>query len=129
MLLVLALKLSSAIRGFLNRQDAIKIAYYRGLLASQAGTTKKGAMIAVATSMEDAMELCDLPAFEGRLCVAACNSPSSVTLSGDADAIEEAALIFEEEKKFARHLKVEKAHHSHHMLHCSGTYVEALRSC
>ena len=115
--------------GFLNRHDAIKIAYYRGLLASQAGTTKKGAMMAVGTSMEDAIELCDLPAFEGRLCVAACNSPSSVTLSGDADAIEEAALIFEEEKKFARRLKVEKAYHSHHMLHCSGTYVEALRSC
>lgn len=115
--------------GFLDRYNAIKIAYYRGLVASQAGTTKKGAMMAVGTSMEDAMELCDLPAFEGRLCVAACNSPSSVTLSGDADATEEAASIFEEEKKFARPLKVDKAYHSHHMLPCSSAYVEALRSC
>ncbi|KAL8900164.1 MAG: hypothetical protein Q9192_001207 [Flavoplaca navasiana] len=85
--------------------------------------------MAVGTSMEDAMELCDLSTFEGRLCVAACNSPSSVTLSGDADAIEEAALIFEGEKKFARRLKVEKAYHSHHKLRCSSTYVEALRNC
>lgn len=115
--------------GFLNRHEAIKIAYYRGLFASLAGTTMKGAMLAVGTSMEDATELCGLPAFEGRLCVAACNSPSTVTLSGDADAIEEAASIFEEEKKFARLLKVEKAYHSHHMLPCSEAYVEALRSC
>ncbi|KAL8923718.1 MAG: hypothetical protein Q9208_004470 [Pyrenodesmia sp. 3 TL-2023] len=115
--------------GFLNRHEAIKIAYYRGLFASLAGTTIKGAMMAVGTSMEDATELCGLPAFEGGLCVAACNSPSTVTLSGDADAIEEARLIFEEEKKFARLLKVEKAYHSHHMLPCSDAYVEGLRNC
>ncbi|KAL8701231.1 MAG: hypothetical protein Q9224_000596 [Gallowayella concinna] len=115
--------------GFLDRHEAIKIAYYRGLFANLAGKTKKGAMMAVGTSMEDATELCGLPAFEDRLCVAACNSPSTVTLSGDADAIEEAKVIFEEEKKFARLLKVEKAYHSHHMLPCSDAYVEALRSC
>lgn len=115
--------------GFLTRNEALKIAYYRGLFTKLAGTTQKGAMIAVGTSMEDATELCELPAFEGRLYVAACNSPSSVTLSGDADAIEEARVIFEEEKKFARLLKVEKAYHSHHMLPCSGSYVKALRSC
>ena len=115
--------------GFLVRHDALKIAYYRGLCTEAAGTLTKGAMMAVGTSMEDATGLCELPAFEGRLCVAAYNSQSSVTLSGDADAIEEARVVFEEEKKFARLLKVEKAYHSHHMLPCSAAYVEALRSC
>ncbi|KAL8727608.1 MAG: hypothetical protein Q9166_005916 [cf. Caloplaca sp. 2 TL-2023] len=115
--------------GFLARNDALKIAYYRGFHTKSAEGSTRGAMMAVGTSMEDATELCQLPAFESRLCVAACNSPSSITLSGDADAIDEAKEIFEEEKKFARLLKVEKAYHSHHMLPCSDPYVKALRSC
>ncbi|KAL9045821.1 MAG: hypothetical protein Q9214_001201 [Letrouitia sp. 1 TL-2023] len=115
--------------GFLGRHEALQIAYYRGLCTESVGKSPKGAMMALGTSLEDATELCELPAFEGRLRVAACNSSSSVTVSGDADAIEEAKLIFEEEKKFARLLKVEKAYHSHHMLPCSAAYVEALRRC
>lgn len=115
--------------GFLLRHDALKIAYYRGFCTKSAGELTKGAMMALGTSVEDATGLCQLPAFEGRLCVAAHNSQSSVTLSGDADAIEEARLVFEEEKKFARLLKVEKAYHSHHMLPYSAAYVEALRNC
>lgn len=115
--------------GFLGRHEALQIAYYRGLCTESVGKSPRGAMMALGTSLEDATELCELPAFEGRLRVAACNSSSSVTVSGDADAIEEAKLIFEEEKKFARLLKVEKAYHSHHMLPCSASYVEALRRC
>ena len=115
--------------GFLVRHDALKIAYYRGLCAKSAGKQTKGAMMALGTSMEDATELCELPAFEGRLCIAAYNSQSNITLSGDADAIEEAEIVFQEEKKFVRLLKVEKAYHSHHMLPCSAAYVEALREC
>lgn len=115
--------------GFLTRYDALKIAYYRGLCTKSEGTSTNGAMMAVGTSMEDATELCELPAFEGRISVAACNSGSSVTLSGDADAIDEVKLIFEEEKKFSRLLKVDKAYHSHHMLRYSAAYVKALRDC
>lgn len=115
--------------GFLIRHDALKIAYYRGFCTKFAGELTKGAMMALGTSMEDATGLCELPAFEGRLCVAAHNSQSSVTISGDADAIEEARLVFEEEKKFTRLLKVEKAYHSHHMVPCSAAYIEALRNC
>ncbi|EON69091.1 hypothetical protein W97_08404 [Coniosporium apollinis CBS 100218] len=56
---------------------------------------------------EDAEELCALPDFKGRICVVACNSPTSVTLSGDADAIEEAKVIFNNKRKFARALRVD----------------------
>ncbi|KAL4783545.1 acyl transferase domain-containing protein [Aspergillus varians] len=106
-------------------EDAICIAYYRGLhskLASGA-TGQKGAMLAVRTSLEDAQELCELPVFEGRISVAASNSPASVTLSGDENAINHAKDVFEEEKKFARVLRVDKAYHSHHMLRCSEAYL------
>ncbi|KAL9121258.1 MAG: hypothetical protein Q9187_002183 [Circinaria calcarea] len=115
--------------GVITCHEAVKIAYYRGLFTKLAGRDKQGAMMAVGTSFEDATELCNLPSFENRLCVAACNSSSSVTLSGDSDAIEEAKIIFEEEKKFARVLKVEKAYHSHHMIPCSTAYVDALHEC
>ncbi|KAI3331458.1 lovastatin nonaketide synthase [Xylariaceae sp. AK1471] len=118
--------------GFLSAQDAIRIAYYRGLYARLAGNEangQKGAMLAVGTSWEDAQELVNLQAFRGRVAIAAHNSSSSVTLSGDADAIVHIKKLLDEQKKFARLLKVDTAYHSHHMLPCSNRYVEALRAC
>nr|APX44007.1 polyketide synthase [Pestalotiopsis microspora] len=114
---------------FISSHDAIRIAFYRGLYAYRAGDGKKGGMLAVGTSLEDAQDLLDTEAFEGRIAIAAHNSPASVTLSGDADAIVHAQKVFQEEKKFARLLKVEIAYHSHHMLPCGNPYIEALRAC
>ena len=117
--------------GVISASDAIRIAYYRGLHMhlGQGAEGEKGAMMAVGTNMEDATELCRLDDFDGRLCVAASNSSSSVTISGDADAVEEARQVFAAEEKFARLLKVDKAYHSHHMLPCSDPYLESLRRC
>ncbi|THC94049.1 hypothetical protein EYZ11_006458 [Aspergillus tanneri] len=93
--------------GFISARDAVRIAYYRGRYTTLAGGPQgqQGRMLAAGTSMEDAEELCQLPTFKGRLSVAACNSSASVTLSGDADAVEEARFILEDEQKFARVLK------------------------
>jgi hybrid polyketide synthase/nonribosomal peptide synthetase ACE1 len=115
---------------FISAKDAICIAYYRGLYSkfSQGSGGEKGAMIAVETSLDDAQDLLDFPEFEGRACIAAINSASSVTLSGDQDAIEELKLIFEDEEKFARILKVDKAYHSHHMRACSAKYLDSLHA-
>ncbi|RAL03665.1 uncharacterized protein BO80DRAFT_400692 [Aspergillus ibericus CBS 121593] len=118
--------------GFFSAHDAIRIAYYRGLYARLAGnssTGQKGSMMAVGTSLEDAQDLIQLGAFKGRLAVAAHNSSASVTLSGDADAVILAKKVFDEEKKFARLLKVDTAYHSPHMLPCGDPYVHALQSC
>lgn len=118
--------------GFLSARDAIRVAYYRGLHARFAGNLangQKGAMLAVGTSWEDAQDLVSLRAFKGRLSVAAHNSPANVTLSGDADAVMHAKTVFDEDKKFARLLKVDTAYHSHHMLPCGEGYVESLRAC
>lgn len=114
--------------GIINAAEAIKIAYYRGWCVQRYVNTD-GRMMAIGTSLDDARELCSLDEFVGRLCVAACNSPSSVTLSGDADAIEEAKAVLGDEKKFARVLKVDKAYHSHHMAACSIPYQQALDNC
>lgn len=117
--------------GYLSARDAIRIAYYRGihLHLAQGKKGQIGAMIAVGTSFEDAQELCKLKKFRGRIYVAASNSATSITLSGDADAIEDAKIIFEEEQKFVRMLKVDKAYHSHHMTACSDAYMASLRAC
>ncbi|KAF7125782.1 hypothetical protein CNMCM5793_002075 [Aspergillus hiratsukae] len=117
--------------GYVSATDAIRIAYLRGLhLPLACGKRdQEGAMIAVGTSYADAQEFCNLRRFRGKICVAASNSPTSVTLSGDADAILNAKAVFEEEKKFVRLLKVDKAYHSHHMLACSEAYLNSLRQC
>ncbi|KAI1193519.1 putative PKS-NRPS protein [Nemania serpens] len=117
--------------GVITASEAIRIAYYRGFHTHrcQGPTGQKGAMMAVGTSFEDATELCALDDFEGRLCVAASNSSSSVTISGDADAIEELALVMEEENKFHRALQVDKAYHSHHMIPCLDPYIASLKNC
>ncbi|GAP90879.1 putative hybrid NRPS PKS [Rosellinia necatrix] len=113
--------------GYLNAEDAIRIAYFRGLHLKS--VKSKGLMLAVGTAFDDAKELCELPTFEGRICVAASNSPASVTLSGDSDAIEEVKVVFDEEKKFTRLLKVDRAYHSHHMEECLTPYLRSLRQC
>jgi acyl transferase domain-containing protein len=115
--------------GFLSAEDAIRVAYYRGFFAKLAAgpAGEKGAMLAAGTDVEDAEELCLVDDMLGRLCVAAHNSPSSVTLSGDIDAVELARDVFEDEQKFARLLRVDTAYHSAHMRSCSGPYLKAMR--
>ncbi|KAI1176375.1 beta-ketoacyl synthase domain-containing protein [Nemania sp. FL0916] len=117
--------------GYLSARDAMYIAYYRGVHTKLAGNqiAQPGAMLAVATSIEDATDICSLPEFKGRVSVAAHNSSSSVTLSGDEDAIAELEDIFEDENKFKRRLRVDKAYHSHHMLPSSAPYIRSLRAC
>lgn len=115
--------------GLISAEDAIGIAYYRGLYLQQSQGIEKqrGMMLAVGTSEEDAQELLEFDEFRGRACIAAVNSRQSVTLSGDSDAIEELAIIFEDEEKFARILKVDTAYHSHHMDACSARYLNSIK--
>lgn len=115
--------------GIISAEDAICIAYYRGLYSDLAigPNGQKGAMLAVGASYEDAQDLCSEDEFQDRISVAAINSSASVTLSGDKDAIDEAKVIFEDEKRFARILKVDKAYHSCHMARCSSAYIRALQ--
>ena len=117
--------------GFLSAFDAIRIAYYRGFYArlAQSPNGKKGAMMAVGTSLEDAQSFCDLESFQGRLVVAAKNSSASVTLSGDEDAVDEAVQAFNDEGLFVRKLNVDTAYHSFHMDPCSAPYLDSLGSC
>lgn len=115
--------------GYYSAKDAIRVAYYRGLHSRLAvgDNDAKGAMMAIGTSLQDACELCN--EFDGRMCVAAVNSASSITLSGDFDAITQAKQVLDDEKKFARILSVDKAYHSYHMNPASEAYLTSLKAC
>ncbi|KUJ09018.1 lovastatin nonaketide synthase [Mollisia scopiformis] len=116
--------------GLLSVRDAMGISYYRGLVAhlAQGDSGQTGAMIAVGMGLEDATAFCSQARFVGRIGVAASNSPSSVTLSGDSNAIHEAEVIFDQDKIFSRLPKVDKAYHSHHMICCAEAYSDLLKS-
>ncbi|KAF4502344.1 Nonribosomal peptide synthetase 14 [Fusarium agapanthi] len=110
--------------GFLSATTAIRVAHYRGLYAKLARAGGPGAMMAVGTSFEDGQELCELL---GGIQVAARNSLTSITLSGDEDAIDEALEILKDEGKFARRLLVDTAYHSTHMRPCAQPYLAGLK--
>jgi malonyl CoA-acyl carrier protein transacylase len=117
--------------GVISAEEGIRIAYYRGVHAhlAKSASGARGAMLAAGMSLEEAQALIDLPQFKGRVAVAASNSPASVTLSGDADAIEEARQTLVGQKKFARALQVDTAYHSHHMFPCAKPYISSLKAC
>ncbi|KAK8006091.1 beta-ketoacyl synthase domain-containing protein [Apiospora marii] len=117
--------------GRLTARDAIVISYYRGMFAYLAGGLdgEKGGMMAVGLSEPEAIEFCQSPEFGGRLCVAASNAPSSVTLSGDLDMVHLARDKLTQQQKFARMLVVDTAYHSPHMIRPAAEYVKALQKC
>ncbi|KAH8123418.1 thiolase-like protein [Trichoderma asperelloides] len=86
--------------GYLKAADAIAIAYYRGVFAHLAGGPgdRKGKMMAVGMNFEQALLFCKEEQFAGRMQVAASNSRSSVTLSGDEDAIEKAKQLLDQQQ-------------------------------
>nr|UOK93122.1 AstA [Aspergillus stellatus] len=117
--------------GVLNAHDAIRIAYLRGKVARMAAGSngERGGMLAAGLSFDGAIAFCEQPQYLGRISVAACNSPSSVTLSGDADAIREAEQDLKGQDKFARIVLVDTAYHSHHMEPCAEPYLRAMEGC
>lgn len=119
--------------GWITARDAIYIAFYRGIhvlsACSPNGDNMKGAMLAIGLPMATAAELCEKTTFSGRVTVAASNSPSSVTVSGDEDAISQLKQILYEGNIFNRRLFVDRAYHSRHMLPCFDGYVSSLHQC
>lgn len=98
--------------GLITEQEAIVTAYLRGKAVSR--NAKEGAMMAAGP---DALKIRpELATDDGPVIVAAHNSPESLTLSGDAEAIKEVKTVLERKNKFARVLATGgNAYHSHHM--------------
>lgn len=91
----------------LTLREAVTAAYYRGHVSKQ--SSAPGGMAAIGLGAEETKKF--LP---DRVVVACENSPSSTTISGDADQLQVALanIKAEQPETFARALKVEMAYHS-----------------
>ncbi|KAL2209750.1 beta-ketoacyl synthase domain-containing protein [Sarocladium strictum] len=114
--------------GCLTHESALKASYFRGICSAEARkvNSKGGAMMAVGLGEDDVAPLVE--SMKARLVIACMNSPSSTTISGDNDAIEELASILESKAIFNRKLKVDTAYHSHHMQAVAQQYLDSMTS-
>ncbi|WP_435103793.1 amino acid adenylation domain-containing protein [Arhodomonas sp. AD133] len=103
------------VAGALNLPDALYGAYHRGRLLDRA--TGTGTMLAAGISAEEAASI--TAEYDGRVSLAAVNSPSAITLSGEADALARIARSLEARERFCRLLPVEVPYH--------GPQMEAIR--
>jgi acyl transferase domain-containing protein len=113
--------------GALTFQEALGIVYLRGTLAEkyQGTSVNRGAMMAAGLGAQDATKYAKRLT-KGKAVVACVNSPGSVTLSGDSDAIEELEGQLQTDGIFARRVKVNAAYYSHHMLPMADEYRQCL---
>lgn len=107
----------------LTLEECVKIAYARGLASNflTQNSNSQGAMLAVGASASEVQPFVD--ALSNKHAVIACvNSGSSVTVSGDEDAIAELQGVLDKEQIFTRRLQVDVAYHSHHMKQVAQQY-------
>jgi 1-acyl-sn-glycerol-3-phosphate acyltransferase len=108
--------------GAMDLGEAVRVAFHRGRLQHRA--TGHGRMMAVGLGLDALRPL--LGEYEGRLCVAAVNSPTSLTISGDTDAVEEASARIQKRGAFCRVMSVQVPYHSHHMDAIEGELLQSL---
>ena len=118
--------------GAITHRQAMATAYYRAVLAADESFrvpgAPKGAMAAVGLGAEEVQVYLDrLTGKSGKAVIACVNSPQSVTMSGDSEAIQEIEELCKQDGVFARKLKVQQAYHSHHMDPFAEAYRERLR--
>ncbi len=94
--------------GVYTFQDAIKIIIHRSRLQQQ--LVGSGTMLAVGMTEEEA--LVRIAPYHDRISIAAINSPSAITLSGDEEALKELCANLEKEQIFAKFLTVLVPYHS-----------------
>ena len=109
--------------GVFSLPDACTLVAARGRLMG--ALPSGGAMVAIAATEEQVVA--SLDGYEGRLSVAAINSPTSTVVSGDEDALQSWMELWDQHK--ATRLAVSHAFHSHRMepmLEEFGALVEGL---
>jgi acyl transferase domain-containing protein/NADPH:quinone reductase-like Zn-dependent oxidoreductase len=115
--------------GALTFESAVAAAYYRGQVIVELQENHpnlRGSMMAVGAGAEALNPmLSELNRQGGPQAVVACeNSPSSTTLSGDEEAIDRVAAMFEDKGVFNRKLFVNVAYHSPHMKLLAESYLK-----
>lgn len=99
------------VAGIYSLEDAVRVVYHRGRwLHKMAG---KGKMAVVGIPEGKAASM--LKGWENEISLAAVNSPKSVTVSGDPEALEKMMEPLGDKEIFCRYLQVNYAFHSHQM--------------
>jgi acyl transferase domain-containing protein/NADPH:quinone reductase-like Zn-dependent oxidoreductase len=113
--------------GYITSETAYCIAYHRGRLSSQLKDQSQtpGAMLATSIDPTEVKSYL-VRVTKGKATVACINSPGSITLSGDLNAIMELEKLLSADGYFARRLQVDAAYHSHHMQAIADEYRECL---
>lgn len=97
--------------GVMDLEDALRVSYIRGLFQQQC--SGKGGMLAVGLPKDEITSY--LEDLEGSVSIAAENSPSSITLSGNLESLKRIAEELEAKQVFARFVPVDIPYHSSEM--------------
>lgn len=112
--------------GYITREEAIRVAYFRGQAPSQcedeAGATV--GMLAVGLGADEVQGY--IQGAEGQVKIGCYNSPNSVTLSGNLQELKKIRTRLETDHHFARLLQVDLAYHSDFMINIGNRYHELL---
>lgn len=108
--------------GAFSLEEATRIIYHRGRCMDK--ESSKGKILAAGISLKEAEQI--IQGYEDGISIAAINSPSAVSLSGDPAPLEHVADLLEKKDIFARFLQVDYAFHSHRMDHAENDLMEAL---
>ena len=114
--------------GILSFESCVAIAYYRGVVSTMLAedpSNSAGAMLAIGAGQKETQDLIDIASDAG-VRVACVNSPSSTTISGDADGISIIQSLADEKSIWNKRLHVNVAYHSHHMDLVAGQYKDFL---
>ncbi|MFJ1646013.1 thioester reductase domain-containing protein [Streptomyces sp. NPDC088258] len=114
---------AAQVAGVLSAADAAAAITARGRLMQALPT--HGAMAAVEAAEDEVAPL--LAEHGGRVDVAAVNSPSSVVISGDADAVSAVARALEARGRRTKRLPIDQAAHSSHIDAMLGEFAEVMR--
>ncbi|MFI5432758.1 SDR family NAD(P)-dependent oxidoreductase [Rhodococcus baikonurensis] len=113
---------AAVVAGVLSLDDGARVVALRSrAIASLVGG---GAMAAVSLSAEQAAEV--IEPWDGALSVGVVNSPRSVVISGDADAVDELLIRLEADEVRARRVAVDYASHSRRVNQLESVLEEVL---
>jgi acyl transferase domain-containing protein/acyl carrier protein len=112
--------------GVLTFEQAIQVIYHRSRL--QQRTSGLGRMLAVGLSAESFMQKVDAETHDAigrRVSIAAINGPSTVTVAGDGDVLDDIARQLDEREIFNRFLNGKVPYHTHYMDTIKADLLEA----
>lgn len=108
--------------GAMTLDEAVRLIYHRSRL--QQKTTGMGRLVAIGLPMEQVKQA--MVGYEDRVSFAAINSPSSVTLVGDPQALEKIVEPLQEQQVFFRLLQGKVPYHSHYLEPLRDEFFESL---